>query len=112
MGSTAGTTVAPRSAVSELRVLLRSPEISGLVRDLEETRWTGRPGYPIRAMVGVTLVKSLYVTPTWTRTVALVREHAALHEAIGVEVPSVYACTASPPSSGATAPCSMPASPA
>ena len=81
----------PRSAASELRVLLDSPEIAGLIRDLEDTRWTGRPGYPLRAMVGVALAKSLYSISTWTKTVALVREHAALREAIGGDCPSVYA---------------------
>ncbi len=91
MDSKAGSTVAPRSAASELRVLLDSPEIAGLVCDLANTRWTGRPGYPLRAMVGVALAKSLYSIPTWTRTVALVREHDALREAIGGECPSVYA---------------------
>jgi len=38
------------------------------------------------------LVKSIYAIPIWTRTVALVREHAALRAAIGGNVPSVYAC--------------------
>jgi hypothetical protein len=61
------------------------------VADLQATRWTGRPGYPIGAMVGMTLVKSLYVLPTWTRTVALVAEHAALRKAIG-GTPSADAC--------------------
>jgi hypothetical protein len=37
------------------------------------------------------LVKSVYVLPTWTRTVALVAEHAALRKAIG-EDPSADAC--------------------
>jgi len=37
------------------------------------------------------LAKSLYSIPTWTRTVALVREHATLREAIGGDCPSVYA---------------------
>ena len=83
--------VPPRSAVSELRTLLDSPEIQALVDELEATRWTGRPGYPIRAMVGVALVKSMYAIPTWTRTVALVREHAALRDALGA-VPSQWAC--------------------
>ena len=46
--------------------------------DMVATRWTGRPGYPVRTMVGMALAKSLYTLPTWTRTVALVREHAAL----------------------------------
>jgi hypothetical protein len=29
-------------------------------------------------MIGMALAKSLYTVPTWTRTVALVREHPAL----------------------------------
>jgi Transposase DDE domain len=42
-------------------------------------------------MVGMALAKSLYAIPTWTRTVALVREHAELQATLGC-VPSVYAC--------------------
>ncbi|MEK6277743.1 MAG: transposase [Actinomycetota bacterium] len=89
-----GTNVPRRSAASQLAELLDSAEIARLIGDLEETRWTGRPGYPIRAMVGLALAKSLYAVPTWTRTVALVREHAALRRAIAGDgdVPSVYAC--------------------
>jgi hypothetical protein len=73
--------------------LLDSPEIGQLIERLEATRWTGRPGYPVRAMVGLALVKSLYAVPTWTKTVALVREHWALQRALGCEgnPPSVYA---------------------
>jgi hypothetical protein len=87
--------VAPLSAVGQLAEVLDSPEIAALVSDLEATRWTGRPGYPIRGMIGMALAKSLYAVPTWTRTVALVREHAALRAAIcgsSQDVPSVYAC--------------------
>lgn len=85
--------IAGRSAAAELAGLLDSPEIERWIADLEATRWTGRPGYPIRAMVGMTLTKSLYEIPTWTRTVALVREHAGLLAALGSdECPSVYAC--------------------
>jgi hypothetical protein len=61
----------------------------------EATRWTGRPGYPVRRMIGMALAKSIYAVPTWTRTVALVSEHAALRAAItGTTrvVPSGYAC--------------------
>jgi hypothetical protein len=46
-------------------------------------------------MIGMALAKSIYAVPTWTRTVALVREHAALRTAIvggAGDVPSVYAC--------------------
>ena len=47
-------------------------------------------------MVGMALTKNVYTLPTWTRTVALVREHAALRVAIGcpdvASVPSVHAC--------------------
>jgi len=89
-----GTKVPPRSAATELAGLLDSPEIGRLVAELEETRWTGRPDYPLRAMVGMALAKSVYSIPTWTRTVALVREHTALREAIGGsgEPPSHWAC--------------------
>ncbi|MHB1809702.1 MAG: transposase [Solirubrobacteraceae bacterium] len=87
-------TVPPRSAAVELAGLLDSPEIAELIAELEATRWTGRPGYPLRAMVGVALAKSLYAIPTWTRTVALVREHPTLQAALGCEgtPPSEWAC--------------------
>jgi transposase len=86
------------SDAGQVGTLLDSPEIRALVSELEATRWTGRPGYPIRSMVGMALTKSLYAVPTWTRTVALVREHAALRTAVAGargdtdDVPSVYAC--------------------
>jgi len=67
----------------------------GPIRDpnaeFERARWTGRPGYPVRAMVGMTTVKSLYALPTWTRIVALVRDHAGLREVLGC-TPSIGAC--------------------
>ncbi|MBW8017972.1 MAG: transposase [Planctomycetes bacterium] len=86
--------VAGEAASATLAGLLDSPEIGRLIADLEATRWTGRPGYPIRTMVGLALAKSLYAVPTWTKTVALVREHWALQRALDCEgnVPSVYAC--------------------
>jgi Transposase DDE domain/Transposase domain (DUF772) len=91
-----GETVPPRSDAVQIAALLGSPEIDQLVTELTATRWTGRPGYPIRAMVGMALTKSLYTLPTWTRTVGLVREHAALRAAIGcpnpADAPSVHAC--------------------
>ena len=85
--------VAPRLAAAEVANLLDSPEIGRLIEELQVTRWTGRPGYPIRTMVGLCLTKSLYALPTWTKTVALLREHWALQRALGCEgnPPSVYA---------------------
>lgn len=84
----------PRSQAAELAALLDSPEIQRLISELQTTRWTGRPGYPIRALTGMALAKSLYAIPTWTKTVALVREHWALQRALGCEgeVPSIYSC--------------------
>lgn len=85
----------PRRSVAEtLAGILASGEVLRLIAELQETRWTGRPGYPLGAMVGMALAKSLYAIPTWTRTVALVREHSALAAVIAAdgEVPSVYAC--------------------
>ena len=86
--------VARRSVAEDLSDILASPEVSRLVEELQATRWTGRPGYPLRAMIGLALAKSLYALPTWTRTVALVCEHAALAAVIAPDgdVPSVYAC--------------------
>ena len=89
-------TVPPHSDAVQVAGLLDSPEIAQLVAELEATRWTGRPGYPVSAMVGMALTKNVYTLPTWTRTVALVREHAALRMALGcpdvASVPSVHAC--------------------
>ena len=91
-----GPKVPPRSDAVQLAALLDSPEIDQLVAELTATRWTGRPGYLIRSMVGMALAKSLYTLPTWTRTVALVSEHTTLRTAIGcpdvADVPSVHAC--------------------
>jgi hypothetical protein len=80
------------SDADQVGEILASPEVALLVAELEATRWTGRPGYGSHALVGMALVKSIYAIPIWTRTVALVREHAALRAAIGGNVPSVYAC--------------------
>jgi hypothetical protein len=86
--------VARRSVAEDLSAILESQEVGRLVEQLQATRWTGRPGYPLRAMIGMALAKSLYAMPTWTRTVALVREHPALAAVIAPngETPSVYAC--------------------
>jgi transposase len=83
-------TKVPRRRADELAVILDSAEIQRLIEDLEATKWTGRPGYPTRALLGVALAKSLYAIPTWSRTIALVHEHEALQRALGA-VPSVYA---------------------
>lgn len=63
-----------------------------MIADLQETRWTGRPGYPVRTMVGLCLVKAMYALPTWTKAVALVKEHWGLQRALGCEgiPPSVW----------------------
>jgi transposase len=83
-------TKVPRRRVAELAAILDSAEIQRLIEDLEATKWTGRPGYPIRALLGVALAKSIYAIPTWSSMIALVHEHEALQRALGA-VPSVYA---------------------
>jgi len=84
------------TAVEELALMLDSPELSALIEKIENLRWTGRPGYAIRSLVGVALAKSMYAIPTWTRTLALIREHTSLRVAFGCwmddEVPSIDAC--------------------
>jgi hypothetical protein len=57
-GSVVDSTVAPLRDAAQVAALLDSPEITGLITDLEATRWTGRPGYPVRAMMGLVLVKA------------------------------------------------------
>ena len=44
--------VAGGAASAVLKSLLDSPEIGSLIEELQATRWTGRPGYPIRTMIG------------------------------------------------------------
>ena len=86
----ASTVSLPRGA-TQVAALLTLPEIKQLIADLDETRWTGRPGYPVRTMVGAVLAKAIYCLPTWTRTARLIAEHAALREVIG-GAPSHWAC--------------------
>ncbi len=82
------------NCAEELALLLDSSELSRLIDELQATRWTGRPGYSIRSMVGMALAKSLYKIHTWTSIVKLVQEHSALAAVIAPngDVPSVYAC--------------------
>ena len=89
----ASSNLAGGAASAALKTVLDSPEIGRLIGELEATRWTGRPGYPIRTMVGLALAKSLYALPTWTKVVALVADHWKLQRVLGCEgnPPSVYA---------------------
>lgn len=80
------TNLAAGTVPDKLRRVLDSPEI----RELEALRWTGRRGYPARALVGACLVKSLYGMPTWRHTAALIGEHAGLREVLGA-APSHWA---------------------
>lgn len=73
------------ASTAALEGLLDSPEIGRLIEELKATRWTGRPGYPIRTMIGLALAKSLYALPTWTKVVALVAEHWKLQRVLGCE---------------------------
>jgi hypothetical protein len=83
--------VTPARDAERVGRLLDLPEVAALVATLDRLRWTGRRGYPTRAMVGMCLVKSLYAIPVWTRVVALVRDHAALRELLGC-APTEWAC--------------------
>jgi DDE family transposase len=86
--------VARRPVAETLSDILNSPEVSRLIDELQQTRETGRPGYPLRSMIGMALAKSLYALPCWTRVVVLVREHPALAAVIAPDgnVPSHWAC--------------------
>jgi hypothetical protein len=84
-------TVAPRHDAAQVAALLDQPEIRALVADLDGARWTGRPGYGSRVLVGAALVKAVYALPTWSRTCRLIAEHDALRAALG-GAPSQSAC--------------------
>jgi DDE family transposase len=90
----AGQMVARLTACEQVAAILNTPQIAGLVADLDATRWTGRPGYATKALLGMALAKALYAIPTWSRTAALVAEHDGLQRALGCQgsPPSVYAC--------------------
>ena len=87
----ATSTIALTRDSAQIAALLDLPEIGQLIADLDETRWTGRPGYPVRTMIGAVLVKAVYCLPTWTRTARLISEHAALRQVIA-GAPSHWAC--------------------
>ena len=61
------------------------PEFRQLIAELEATRWTGRPGYGVKTMVGLCLVKHVFALPTWTRVTGLVAEHWKLQRVLGCE---------------------------
>jgi len=71
--------------------LLDSPELKSPIAELEATRWTGHPGYPIRAMVDMALIRAVYTILDWTGVVRLVAEHAELQRVLGC-APSLDAC--------------------
>jgi hypothetical protein len=83
--------VAPRAVAADLAEVLDSPEVAQLVVELDALRWTGRKGYGARMLIGAALAKSLYGFSTWTRVVALIREHPGLQAALG-GCPSLWAC--------------------
>ena len=85
----AGPTVARDSEL--VGRVLDTPPIRALVADLDAARWTGRPGYPTRSLIGAALVKAIYALPTWSRTAALIADHHGLQTALGAS-PSVYSC--------------------
>jgi transposase, IS5 family len=66
-------------------VLLDSREIIDFISELDFLKWTGRPGYSIRTLMGVVLTKSLFGETTWTRTLDLIQDHPKLRSAIGCE---------------------------
>ncbi len=87
----AGSKVTQAHDAKSVRALLDLPEIRQFISDLDELRWTGRPGFGSAVMVGAALVKAVYALPTWSRTARLIDEHDALREAIG-GAPSQWAC--------------------
>jgi hypothetical protein len=61
------------------------PEFGALIADLEATRWTGRPGYGVKTLLGACLVKHVFALPTWTRVAALIADHWKLQRVLDCE---------------------------
>jgi len=80
----------PRRA-DDVGAILDSTEVAALVRDIDALKLSKRRGYGTRTLLGACLVRTIYALPTWTRTVRLIEEHAALANAIG-GTPSEWAC--------------------
>lgn len=74
-----------------IAALLASPAVRRVIAELEYTRWTGRPGCPVRALVGTALVKDFYGLAGWPRAVRLIGQHSELRRLLGA-VPSHWAC--------------------
>lgn len=84
-------TVTERSAIAErIAAILDYPEFTEFIKDIEASRWTGRPGYPVRSLVGACLAKTLYEIDCWSKVARLINEHEALQRALGGS-PSVHA---------------------
>lgn len=77
--------VSARSPVAVIEELLELPEFRQLIAELEATRWTGRPGYGVKTLLGVCLVKHVFALPTWTRVMALIADHWRLQRVLGCE---------------------------
>src|SRR5262245_35222906 len=86
----ASSNVTHAHSAASVRALLGLPEITQLITNLEALHWTGRPGFPVKSLVGAVLAKSVYCLPTWTRTATLIAEHATLSDILG-DTPSVHA---------------------
>lgn len=76
-----------------LKECLAAREMRSLERAIAAARWTGRPGYPIRSMVGIALLRSagkLHVS----EAMRVVADHRPIRAALGIEgdPPSAYAC--------------------
>jgi hypothetical protein len=65
--------------------------VAALIHDIDALKLRKRRGYGTRTLIGACLVRTIYAFPTWTRTVRLIEEHAALADAIG-GTPSEWAC--------------------
>jgi hypothetical protein len=59
------------------------PEFKQLISDLGETQWTDAPATRSAPWSALRWSSPLYAIPTWTRTVALVKDHAGLRDVLG-----------------------------
>ena len=73
----------PETLAGRLGRALDSQALRTLVADIDNRRWTGRPGYPTRCLLGAVLARYVYGLPNLRRTQTLIAENPALQAVIG-----------------------------
>lgn len=81
--------ITPTDDIETIREVLDSPEMKELIELATEP--TGRPGYGVRAMIGMILIRDCFNIAYWSRVERMVRGNPSLEALLG-GVPTKDAC--------------------